>query len=208
MPKSKQGANTPQNNIPQEPPVNVLEDGYIDPTYYYNASIDIIERIATDQQIDLQKADTNRINYLLSQCFKILYARNKQVWTNKHSIIPYEPENIKRLMNVYLDIVYRYNALPSLAGFVLYSGIDENTARRYEEVTGVCGLVRNSRKNYIQNRLNNTPIGVMTLANNDIETGLLYTRQNIVTHEAVKRSLSFDDLKKIADNGADDSNNC
>lgn len=206
MPKSKQGANTPQNNIPQEPPVNVLEDGYIDPTYYYNASIDIIERIATDQQIDLQKADTNKINYLLSQCYKILYAQNKKIWTNRQSIIPYTPENMERLVNIYLDIVHKYNALPSVNGFSLYTGIDDNTI--YRAVTPVSGMIAKDRKGYIQNRLNNTPIGVMTLANNDIETGLLYTRQNIVTHEAVKRSLSFDDLKRLADNGGNDSNNC
>ena len=64
--------------------------------------------------------------------------------------------------------------------------------------TGASLFIQNTRKSYIQNRLNNTPIGILALANNDIDTGLLYTRQNIVAHEAVKKSLSFDDLKRIA----------
>ncbi len=61
-------------------------------------------------------------------------------------------------------------------------------------------MLQMARKTYVQNRLNNSPLGILTLANNDIETGLLYTRQNIVTHEAVKKSLSFEDLKRIANN--------
>lgn len=200
-------AKTGQNNpVIDNQPISLLEDGSINDKYYYNASIDIIERTASDLNIDLEKADTNRINFLLRQCYKTLYAPNKPLKTNRHSIIPYTPENIQRLIDIYLDITSRYNALPSIAGFQYYTGIDDNTVRR-QEVTPASGLIGKARKNYIQNRLNNTPIGVLALANNDVETGLLYTRQNIVTHEAVKRSLSFDDLKRLADNGGNNSNN-
>ena len=199
MSRAKTGVKKTDKTISEEPYIYLLDDGSINPTYYYNASIDIIERTAQEQDIDLNKADTNRINYLLRICYKALYAPNKPLWTNKHSIIPYTPENIQRLIDIYLDITSRYNALPSIAGFQFYTGIDDNTVRR-QEVTPASGIIGKARKNYVQNRLNNTPLGVLALANNDVETGLLYTRQNIVTHEAVRRSLSFDDLKRLADN--------
>ena len=55
-----------------------------------------------------------------------------------------------------------------------------------------------TRKNYIQNKLADTPIGNITLANNDIDTGLNYSRQNMIAHETVKKALDFADIVKLA----------
>ena len=182
---------------PNNPPLSLDNDGNIDTSYYLNASIDIIERAAQDMHIDILKADTNRLHYFLKLCCKALYANNKSYLTQINSIIPYTPINIQRLIDIYLDITDRYNALPSIDGFEDYTGIPRDAVGLCEVTPGLKEISK-ARKRYVQNRLNNHVIGVMSLANNDIDTGLLYTRQNIVTHEAVKRSLSFDDLQRIA----------
>ena len=111
------------------------------------------------------------------------------------------------MIEVYIAVCGTWNALPSQYGFERLSGYKFETIDKY--VTGVREQLQIARKTYVQNRLNNSPLGILTLANNDIETGLLYTRQNIVTHEAVKKSLSFEDLKRIANNIElpNDSNN-
>lgn len=167
-------------------------DGYINKSYYINAISDIIDRSARDRDRDPNRLTTNQFNAGLGKARNALFIQD----TNPLMKIPYTPENITRLIDIYLELCRDYDALPSLDGFQLLTGMDDRTADQY--VTPASNTIRKARKAYIQNRLNNNIIGVMSLANNDIDTGLLYTRQNIVAHEVVKRSLSFDDLQRIA----------
>ena len=57
-----------------------------------------------------------------------------------------------------------------------------------------------SRKTAIQNKLFEASVGVITLANNDADSGLMYNRQNIVDHATVKKALDFSELVRIAQN--------
>lgn len=115
--------------------------------------------------------------------------------------VEYNDENIRRLLAVYVAVAGEYDALPSVEAFTAFCGISEQMIDKY--VTGGLNVFRKVRKAYIQNRLNNTPIGVMTLANNDRDTGLLYTQQNVIASEVAKKSLSFADLQRIAEKAAD-----
>lgn len=210
MKKQNKGQNTPI--LDYTPSINRLPDGSLDYDYYYNASMDIIERNMEADGRDPLHITSNQLQYYLDLCYISLFKPDNTTGKKPNNILygyntAYNPDDIKTLIEVYIRICAKYDALPSIVGASYYTGIDEETIRQYDVTPGGLGIGKR-RKNYIQNRLNNTPIGVMTLANNDIETGLLYTRQNIVTHEAVKRSLSFDDLKRLADNGGNGSNNC
>lgn len=178
---------------------NIDSDGYINIDYYITAINDIISRTLKERGQD-QKPDTNNINACLRVAYNDLFRPEVIRADRPRCNIPYNTENISRMIEIYISIAGIYNALPSINAFERLFGAGFETIEQY--VTGARTLILKARKSYIQDRLNNTPIGVMTLANNDIETGLLYTRQNIVTQEAVKKSLSFDDLKRIAtDNG-------
>lgn len=174
---------------------NVIE--YIDSDYYIQQINIIIRGCCLEMQID--KPDSNQINGFLRVAFNNLFRADKaERRGDKTNRIEYNEDNIKALLEIYVDVCNTWNALPSQYGFERLTGIPVITAERY--VTGATIYLQNARKTYVQNRLNNSPLGILTLANNDIETGLLYTRQNIVTHEAVKKSLSFEDLKRIANN--------
>lgn len=174
---------------------NVIE--YIDSDYYIQQINIIIRGCCLEMQVD--KPDSNQINGFLRVAFNNLFRADKaERRTDKTNKIEYNEDNIKALLEIYVDVCNTWNALPSQYGFERLTGIPVVTADRY--VTGAASYLQSARKTYIQNRLNNSPLGILTLANNDIETGLLYTRQNIVTHEAVKKSLSFEDLKRIANN--------
>lgn len=175
---------------------NVIE--YIDSDYYIQQINIIIRGCCLEMQVD--KPDSNQINGFLRVAFNNLFraeAEAKKIG-ERISKIALNEDNITAMIEIYIAVCETWNALPSQYGFERLTGIKIDTACQY--VTAARELLQNARKTYVQNRLNNSPLGILTLANNDIETGLLYTRQNIVTHEAVKKSLSFEDLKRIANN--------
>lgn len=174
---------------------NVIE--YIDSDYYIQQINIIIRGCCLEMQID--KPDSNQINGFLRVAFNNLFRTEAEAGSfQRKSKVALTEDNIHALIEIYIEVCNTWNALPSQYGFERLSGIKIDTACQY--VTAARELLQIARKTYVQNRLNNSPLGILTLANNDIETGLLYTRQNIVTHEAVKKSLSFEDLKRIANN--------
>ena len=174
---------------------NVIE--YIDSDYYIQQINIIIRGCCLEMQID--KPDSNQINAFLRVAFNNLFKDKDNTRSGgAKSRIELSEDNIHALIEVYIAVCGTWNALPSQYGFEQLTGIKIDIASQY--VTAARELLQMARKTYVQNRLNNSPLGILTLANNDIETGLLYTRQNIVAHEAVKKSLSFEDLKRIANN--------
>lgn len=175
---------------------NVIE--YIDSDYYIQQINIIIRGCCLEMQID--KPDSNQINGFLRVAFNNLFRTEAEAGKvgERVSKIALNEDNVTAMIEIYVAVCETWNALPSQYGFERLSGIKIETACQY--VTAARDLLQIARKTYVQNRLNNSPLGILTLANNDIETGLLYTRQNIVTHEAVKKSLSFEDLKRIANN--------
>ena len=82
-----------------------------------------------------------------------------------------------------------------MAGFEYYTGIDDETVIKY--VTSAPFEITKARKNNIQNALSNTTVGQITLANNDGDTGLMYTAQNMIQSEQIKQGLSVSDLYKL-----------
>ena len=85
-----------------------------------------------------------------------------------------------------------------MEGVKWLTGIDISTFETY--VTDSRLLIQNIRKNAIQNKLQSFPIGVVTLANNDLDTALCYNRQNITDRATVSKALNFSDLVRIGEN--------
>lgn len=184
------------SRMTEESNVNFDTDGYINESYYLNACLDIIQRGLEQRGIDPDKVTTNQMTYHFDECYKALFKPEKPLINNQTNNLPYNTINIERLINIYLSICSIYNLLPSVYVFTRFSGLTEETMEGY--VTRGRLIIGKHRKNFVQNRLNDSPVGVIALANNDIDTGLLYTRQNIVAHATVKKALSFNDLKAIA----------
>jgi hypothetical protein len=181
--------------------VNLDEDGYINESYYLNACLDIINRGIQDRGRDADHITTNQLMTHLNDCYDTLFKPKQTQLYNEQCSIPYNTTNIQRLINIYLKICDSFSVLPSVYTFSRFTGIQEDTVEEW--VTGGKMEITKHRKGYVQNRLNDTTIGVIALANNDIDTSLLYTRQNIVDHATVKKALSFSDLRQIAQRGTD-----
>ena len=178
-----------------ETTANLDDDGYINSDYYRNASLDIIQREAEERGLDVEKLSANQLVSLLRACYNILFKPQTRGKDNNACNIPYNEENITRLFLVYTELAERFGCIPSVYTFTRYSGIEDDTVYKY--VTHARLDVLKTRRNYIQNALSNTTVGQITLANNDADTGLMYTAQNMIQSEQIKQGLSVSDLYKL-----------
>ena len=171
-------------------------NGNIDIAYYKAAALDVIDRTFKERGIDPQRVTTNDLQYALRQCYYALFEPETRPFGNDACNIPYTTKNMEALLRLYYDICEMYRALPSLYVFERFTGIREDTLFRY--VTPSKSDIVKARKAAIQNKLYEAPVGVITLANNDADSGLMYNRQNIADRETVKKALNFSELVKIA----------
>ena len=174
---------------------NIDSNGNINPQYYLNATLDIIHREAEQASIDLSRITTNQLKSLLRICYHSIYEPKTRKYCNYACDIPYTTENIQALINVYIEICERFCCFPSLVGFERYTGITDESLKKYVTSAGLAILKQ--RMDYVQNAMANTPVGLIALANNDTSVGLMYNRQNMVENACIKQGLSFNDLKPI-----------
>ena len=180
---------------------NITADGFINPDYYKQATLDVINRTIEQYNYNPDKITANHLRACLRACYHAIFEPASTNWQNHKCNIPYNKENITALYNIYLDICEQYVVIPSCYGFSRYTGIDENTLHDY--VTAAKSETRKTRADYIQNKLSDTPIGAAVLANNDQDTGLMYNRQNLIERETVKQGLTVNDFVKIAQHNND-----
>lgn len=172
------------------------EDGTINADYYKNATIDIIEREAQQIGLDPNKLDANRLKSFLRTAYYSLFKPSKPLEGNNACNVPYNSDNITTLFNIYVEICEKYNCIPSMVGFGRYTGLTEETTFKY--VTGARLAMTKFRGDFVLNRLSDSPIGNMGLANNDTTTGLMWNRQNIIERETVKQGLTLSDFVQIS----------
>lgn len=187
------------NNIES---VNLDQDGYINIDYYLNAAIDIMNRGAEERGQNPRGLNSNDAFALYRRVYDALFrpeggGKGSGNLFERGCNVDYNAENFSRLLNIYATLCIEYDSLPSAEGVEWLTGIHISTFEKY--VTGARLFVQNIRKNAIQNKLQSFPIGVVTLANNDIETGLCYNRQNITDRAAVSKALDFNELVKIGE---------
>ena len=176
---------------------NYNTDGSLNTQYYITSCHDIIERTAAERGYDTKKITTLQFKPLLRACYNSLFKPSKTTFCNNKCNIPYNPDNITTLLNIYTELCEYYNCIPSLYGFERFTGITEDTTQKY--VTASRLEIVKQRKSFIQDKLTESPVGVIALANNDQDSGLMYTRQNVLEKETIKQGLSLNDFVKISD---------
>jgi len=178
--------------------VNLDEDGFINIEWYFKASCDIIERAAQERGQDITKLTANDMTPLYRRVYEALFRPEKGRGRHGEKCnLKYCAENISRLITLYTALAGEYNVLPSMEALELLTGIEDTNICKY--VTDARKRIAKTRKTWVQNGLSQFPIGMVTLANNDLDTGLCYNRQNITDRATVNKALSFNDLVQIGE---------
>lgn len=171
----------------------------INETYYNNAIRDRLNYYIQTLNYNPDKLTGNHLNAIFRHIYKDIFSHNCNQGHNEKCNVPYSHINISILYNIYTTICNDYICMPSLYGFSLLTGIDEN---KVKEVTSITSENINNRREFVRNKLAENNLGITVLANNDPSVGLLYTRQNAIETQAIKQGLSLSDLRPITDKQA------
>ena len=157
------------------------------------------------------------INYMMSYIYSQLFKPKQRMINNQKSIINYnDVELLQVLADKYINILQRFNKSLGLMSFSYMIGCDYSTLRLWlqnDEKANPArfrilkGLQESHKVQQIA-LLNDSPVGAMATANNDIETGLRWAQnqQPQIVHNTafVIPSERVDRLKIAA--GADPAN--
>lgn len=139
----------------------------------------------------------NEVNNILFYCYKNLFASDVKQWQNKKSLIDYDDiELLNVIAYKFIDICLFFNKSLGLMSFCLFTGIDDNTIQRWKSPEGktlnpakweLCKAIQENNKNLLVSHLKDSTIGAVAVANNDYETGLNWSKNNVqsITQNAV-----------------------
>lgn len=161
---------------------------------------DCILDFFTGFNIDLNDLKTvksiphNTINLCLRHIYKSLFKPDKPLYNNQKSLINYDDvELLTLLANKFIDICLYFNKSLGLMSFGFMLGIDYSTLARWlsdetlnPKRSAVLKSVKECHKVQQIGLLNDTPVGALAVANNDHETGLEWSKNQMqVTAQSV-----------------------
>ena len=133
----------------------------------------------------------NQINYCLRQIYKNIFQPDKALYNNQASKIDYNDCNqLYIIAQSFLDICMMFNKSLGLMSFCYLTGINPDTIYRWISPEGKrLNPERSEIIKYIQEGhkaaqialLNDSPVGALAVANNDVETGLEWSRHQALT---------------------------
>lgn len=127
----------------------------------------------------------NQINYILRQIYNDILKPNKSLFNNQKSILNYDDiEQLNIIANIFIDICTKFNKSLGLMSFSFLSGIDYTTLIEWlndktvnPKRSAILKTVQESHKAIHISLLNESGLGQVAVANNDIETGLQWQQQ-------------------------------
>ena len=178
--------------------VNRDDNGDIDIDYYRTAAADIIRREAEQNNIDPARMSTNQFHGLMYSVYRALFrpdGRKEKDQGHDGGRMGYTESEAEKIAQVYIELCNIYNVRPSQYGFGIMTGIDET--KTLQHLTRAKSKIQNSTKSAVLNKLFDTPVGAIALANNDPETGLMFARQNMIASQEIKHIDSISQLEDM-----------
>jgi hypothetical protein len=134
---------------------------------------------------DRKSISHNEVNYILRRVYDNIFKPSTGLMNNQKSIIDYDDiDQIQAVVNVYIDICSRFNKSLGLMSFSFMSGIDITTLLRWInnpelnlERSKAIQKIQEVHKALQIGLLNDSPVGALAVANNDVETGLNWSEK-------------------------------
>lgn len=172
----------------------------INPSYYKTILSDFIDRYMQDNNIQPDKITNNKMLAICQSIYESIFSnhvdKDKPTNPTRKCNIPYSQYNIATLLDIYKSTLIKYNCFPSLFGFSILTGIQEETVKRI--VTPSQLEILNIRREMLRNALSDDRMGRIVLANNDSSYGLEYEKKNVIERETVKQGLNLTELPKLS----------
>lgn len=135
-------------------------------------------------------------------------------YNNKNSKLDYNDINeLNNICDIYIDLCFEYNVIPCQYGFYRLTGITRDTLNRWKKGSSRSSIeegvssphsdivekIDKAYQEFYKDNLTDTPVGQITIANNDADLGLMYSRgQQPVLMNISTPALSKENIKEIA----------
>jgi predicted DNA-binding transcriptional regulator AlpA len=130
----------------------------------------------------------NELNYIFRQVYILLFKPDKPLYNNQNSKINYDDiTQLKIISESFLDICTSFNKSLGLMSFCYFTGISQDTIYKWISPEGeklnrarseIIKYIKDGHKAAQIALLNDSPVGALAVANNDIDTGLEWSRNN------------------------------
>lgn len=156
---------------------------------------DCIDQFLNDNGIErdyksLVSIKHSTVNYMFSYIYKSLFKPNKPLWNNQKSLVDYDNiELLQVLADKFIEICQRFNKSLGIMSFGYMIGANYNTLARWvndeksnPSRSSVIKSIQESHKAQHIALLNESPVGALAVANNDVETGLEWATKQAVAN--------------------------
>lgn len=130
----------------------------------------------------------NEVNNILRFCYNSIFKPDKKLFNNQASLIDYDnTDQLQVVVDVFINICMFFNKALGLFSFGIFSGIAWSTLqiwvgpegeKRNPERSRLMKSIQEYNKGALISNLKDTPVGALAVANNDVETGLNWSKNN------------------------------
>lgn len=176
-------------------PGKVPKDKYIDINTICDQIDSCIDDFLTENNIDrdyksITSIKHSTVNYMMSYIYKRLFKPNITLCNNQKSYVDYNNiELLQVLADKYISICQRFNKSLGVMSFGYMIGVNYSTLYNWmndksNEPLNIKRLdvIKSIQENHKVQQialLNESPVGVLAVANNDVETGLKWAANNV-----------------------------
>lgn len=131
----------------------------------------------------------NELNNMFRYVYNSLFKPNKTFMNNEKSLIDYNNNDLLSVIaGKFIDLCLFFNKSMGLMSFCIFTGIDDNTIIRWSSPEGeklnpkrweLLKSIKELNKAMLISNLKDSPVGALAVANNDKETGLEWSKNQV-----------------------------
>ena len=171
------------------------EYNFINPETLSNQVNDVIKEYCNIYGIDLYNYNFrvnikhNEVNNILRYCYNKIFKPDKPLYNNQRSLLNYDSvDQLTTVTEVFLNVCSFFNKALGLFSFSIFTGITSQTLMNWLSPEGeklnptrfsLLKSIREYNQGALIDNLKDSPVGALAVANNDIETGLNWSKNNV-----------------------------
>lgn len=137
---------------------------------------------------DRKSISHNEVNFIFRRVYAEVFKPSHGLMNNQKSIIDYDNmDQLQAVCNAFIDICSWFNKSLGLMSFSYMTGIDITTLLKWGkekelnlERSQLIEKIRECHKAAQIALLNDSPVGALAVANNDVETGLQWSEKQVL----------------------------
>ena len=130
----------------------------------------------------------NEVNNILRYCYNKIFRPDRKLYNNQASLLDYDDiVQMSCVTEVFLNVCSLFNKALGIFSFSIFTGISHTTLTAWSESDkesnparlALLKSIRDYNKSALIDNLKDSPVGALAVANNDVETGLEWSKNQV-----------------------------